>query len=70
MNMYAYIPTKDGIEPCGSENKFIIRDLKTIQGAINRLRKFPKWNSSAFVLQTYTRFYDETTFKTVYTHKP
>lgn len=70
MNLFAYIPDDNGKETLGTENKMFIRDLKTINGAIRRLKTFPKWNSKPFVLQTYTSATNAETYKTIYTHKP
>ena len=68
MQFYAYIPSPDGIEPMGTANRAIIRDLKTVKGAINRLKRFPRWNSKPFLVFTFSNFYDQSTFKQVYKH--
>lgn len=70
MNFYAYIPTATGQQPLGTFDQRLIKDLKTTRGAINRLKSVERWNKSAFVLQTYTHIYDESTYRTVYTHNP
>lgn len=70
MNLFAYIPDANGNETLGTENKMFIRDLKTVKGAIRRLKTFPKWNTKGFVLQTYTCAVNAETYKTIYTHKP
>lgn len=70
MNFYAYIPRPDGSAPLGTGDRFIIRDLKTIGGVVKRLKGIDRWNQSGFIVQTFTNFYDDKTFKTVFTHKP
>lgn len=70
LNLYAYIPNEDGRPPLGSEGNWIIRDLKTVKGAIRRIRTNPNWANTPFVIQTFTNFYDDRTFKTVYTNTP
>lgn len=64
MNYYAYVPTSEGKEPIGTGNRMIMH-LKTLRGAVNRAKKV--WGEKSFVVKTFTNFYDEKTFKTVYT---
>lgn len=40
MLYYAYVPNKKGNEPLGTENKLIMRDLKTDRGAIRRALRY------------------------------
>ncbi len=69
MNLFAYIPREDGTPPLGTFDNWIIRDLKTVKGAVARIRKNPRWAHKPFVIQTFTNLYDDKTFKTVYTNK-
>lgn len=62
MKFYAYVPTQGGGEPTGTTNRTMF-ELKTLKGAIERCRRLFKRDD--FVLQTYTNFYDNKTFKTV-----
>lgn len=62
MKFYAYVPDKNGNEPMGTFGSFLI-DLKTLRGAINRVKSYGKTNFRIF---TYTNFYDEKTFTKVY----
>jgi len=70
LNLYAYIPKEDGSAPLGSEGQWIIRDLKTVKGAIRRIRTNPKWAKTPFVVQVFTDIYKPETYRTVYTNRP
>ena len=59
MNFYAYIPKKDGTEPCGTVNKVLSREYKTLRNFI----KFRLGNDSRFRIYSFTNFYDDSTFK-------
>jgi len=59
MNFYAYIPREDGKEPCGTANKFLSREYKTLRNFI----KFRLGNDSRFRIYSFTNFYDDSTFK-------
>ena len=63
MSFYAYVPNKEGKEPLGSENRLIIKDLKTIKGAINRCKK--AFRNKPFKLFTFTNFFDDSTFNEI-----
>lgn len=69
MQFYAYIPREDGSEPVGTENQMIIRDLKTIRGAINRIKKISRWNDKGFKLFSYVNLYNSATHTLVHHHK-
>jgi len=69
MNFYAYIPREDGSKPVGSFDQMLITDLKTVKGAMQRIRRHPHWAHKPFVIQTFTNLYDEKTFRTVYTER-
>jgi hypothetical protein len=71
MQFYAYVtetPLAPGLndDHVIGEGRVIIRDLKTLRGAVNRMRKaYPGRNFKVF---TFTNFYDNDTFRlqTVY----
>lgn len=63
MNFYAYIPNERGEEPIGSTNRLIIRNLKTVKGAIKTCKL--DFKDKPFKLFTYTNFYKEETFKEI-----
>lgn len=63
MNFYAYIPREDGSEPVGSDNRLIIRDLKTIRGVKKQCSKIFK--NKKYRLFTFSNFYDESTFREI-----
>ncbi len=60
MNYYAFIPREDGSAPMGTANKVIIRDLKTLKGAIKQASN--RLGSTVFCLYSYHNFYDNSTF--------
>ena len=68
MQFYAFIPRADGSAPCGTQNQIIIRDLKTVRGAIKRLNNFSTWKGKPFKLFTFSNLYDDNTHKLVYTN--
>ena len=55
---FSYIPKKDGTEPCGTANKFLSREYKTLRNFI----KFRLGNDPKFRIYSFTNFYDESTF--------
>ena len=59
MNFYAYIPREDGKEPCGTANKVLSREYKTLWNFI----KFRLGSNSRFRIYSFTNFYDDSTFK-------
>jgi hypothetical protein len=67
MKLYAYIPREDGTEPTGSEKQWLLSH-QTIAGAIKAICKNKTWGESNFIIKGYTNFYDEKTFKHLYTH--
>jgi hypothetical protein len=66
MQLYAYIPRPDGSQPVGSDDQWIIRDLKTVKGAIKRIKCVPRWKNKPFRLYMYTNLYDDKTHTLVY----
>ncbi len=71
MQFYSYVtehPWMSGMtdEPVGSGGRSIDRDLKTVRGVVNRLRK--AWPGKAFKVYTFTNIYDPKTFRPVHTH--
>lgn len=63
MNFIAFIPKEDGTQPVGSDKQTIIRDLKTVRGAVARAKASL---GQSFVLYSYLNLYDEKTWKQVY----
>ncbi len=53
-----------GCEQLGTEGRAILRDLKTVSGAIRRARRF---FGPQFRLYSFTNFYDDCTFREVKT---
>ena len=53
-------------EPLGSGGRSIDRDLKTLRGVVNRLKK--SWPGKSFKVFRFTNFYDDKTFRLVHTH--
>ena len=71
MQFYSYItdePHAPGMidEPVGSDGRFIDRDLKTVRGVVNRVKKARPGRS--FKVFAFTNFYDDKTFQLVHTH--
>jgi hypothetical protein len=63
-NFYAYKGDAElGHESCGTENRHVWKDLKTLRGAIARMDDY---GYKSFQIYTFTDFYDEKTFKLVY----
>lgn len=63
--------TKDGNTLCGTETNIIIRDLKTIRGVVNRLKKFPlkgwmKRGITKIRISSYYSIFKEDTYTLVY----
>jgi hypothetical protein len=71
MQFYSYLtetPFSEGMKdaPLGTSGQFIDRDLKTVRGVANRIRRaFP---NRSFKVYTFTNFYDDKTFRIVYRH--
>lgn len=63
MNYYAYVPTKEGLEPTGTDARLIINGLKTIKGVQNRCKVY--FGNNNYKLFSYTNFYNEKTFKEI-----
>jgi hypothetical protein len=53
-------------EPVGTSGRSIDRDLKTLRGVVNRLKK--AWPGKSFKVFTFTNFYDPSTFRHQHTH--
>jgi hypothetical protein len=53
-------------EPVGSGGRSIDRDLKTLRGVVNRLKK--AWPGKSFKVFTFTNFHDRNTFRHQHTH--
>ena len=53
-------------EPVGSGGRSIDRDLKTLRGVVNRLKK--AWPGKSFKVFTFSNFHDPKTFRQVHTH--
>ena len=71
MQFYSFIsenPSVEGMidEPLGSGGRSIDRDLKTLRGVVNRLKK--SWPGKSFKVFTFTNFYDDKGFRQVHTH--
>ena len=64
MEFYAFIPREDGSAPLGSANKVLLRDYKTVKGAISGgIRRL---GSKAIAVFSYSNFYDDATFRVVF----
>jgi hypothetical protein len=71
MQFYSYLtdePHTPGMtdEPVGTGGRSIDRDLRTLRGVVNRLKK--AWPGKSFKVFTFTNFYDNRTFRQVHTH--
>ena len=71
MQFYSFIsenPFVEGMidEPLGSGGRSIDRDLKTLRGVVNRLKR--AWPGKSFKVFTFTNFYDDKGFRQVHTH--
>lgn len=71
MQFYSYTtenPYVEGMidEPVGSGVRSIDRDLRTLRGVVNRLKK--AWPGKSFKVFTFSNFYDPKTFRQVHTH--
>ena len=71
MQFYSYTtenPYVEGMadEPVGSGGRSIDRDLKTLRGVVNRLKK--AWPGKSFKVFTFTNIYDQKTFRHQHTH--
>jgi uncharacterized protein YukE len=69
---YSYLtttPDAPGMtdEPVGSGGRSIDRDLKTLRGVVNRLKK--AWPGKSFKVFSFTNFYDDQTFRLVHVRK-
>ena len=53
-------------EPVGGDGRSIDRDLKTLRGVVNRLKK--AWPGKSFKVFTFTNIYDQKTFRHQHTH--
>ena len=72
MQYFSYItnnPDAPGMtdEGLGTEGKSIDRDLKTLRGVRNRLRKV--WGGKSYKIFTFTNFYDNSTFRLVHVER-
>ena len=71
MQFYSYItdtPNAPGMtdEGVGTAGRSIDRDLKTLRGVVNRLKRV--WPGKSFKVFTFTNFYDDKGFRQVHTH--
>ena len=69
---YSYLTTTpDALgmtdEPVGSGGRSIDRDLKTLRGVVNRLKK--AWPGKSFKVFSFTNFYDDQTFRLVHVRR-
>lgn len=69
MQFFSYTtetPTAPGMTDyrAGGDGKSIDRDLKTLRGVRNRLRK--AWPGRSFKVFTFTNIFDDSTFKLVH----
>ena len=61
MNYYVYNELVTlGKESCDTQGKMIIRDLKTLQGVINRAKSV--FADTGFMVYSFTNFYNDSTF--------
>ena len=72
MNFYSYVtetPNTPGLadEPLGSGMRLIYRDLKTVRGAVNRMKRLSP--DKSFKVFSFSNFYDDSTFRLVYAHQ-
>lgn len=72
MQYYSFVsenPYVEGMidEPVGSGGRSIDRDLRTLRGVVNRLKK--AWPGKSFKVFSFTNFYDNNTFRLVHTHR-
>lgn len=67
MNFYAYLPDKDGSEPCGTDNRIVSKNEYKTLSSFMRYRLIPYYsnNFNLFKVFTFTNFYDDKTFKQV-----
>ena len=71
MQFYSFVsenPYVEGMidEPVGSGGRSIDRDLRTLRGVVNRLKK--AWPGKSFKVFTFTNIYDPSTFRHQHTH--
>ena len=72
MNFYSYVtetPNTPGLadEPLDSGMRSIDRDLKTVRGAVNRMKRLSPGKS--FKVFSFSNFFDDKTFRLVHTHR-
>lgn len=70
MQFYSFVsenPYFEGMidEPLGTAGRSIDRDLKTLRGVVNRLKR--AWPGKSFKVFRFTNFYDDKTFRLVHT---
>lgn len=70
MQFYSYVtktPNAPGMEdePIGSDGRSIDRDLRTVRGVVNRLKR--AWPDKSFKVFSFTNFYNDKTFRLVHT---
>jgi hypothetical protein len=64
MNFYAYKGKQPlGSEDLGTDNRLVIRDLKSKKGAINRCKQI--WGSN-FSLYSFSNVYDNSSYELLY----
>jgi hypothetical protein len=72
MNFYSYVtetPNTPGLadEPLCGGGRSIDRDLKTVRGVVNRMKKLSPGKS--FKVFSFTNFFDDKTFRLVHAHR-
>lgn len=68
MGFYAYRGDAVlGKETCGTDDKFLRKDLTTDRGAIRAATKF--YGTGPFVLYRFYNFYDPSTFREIWRQK-
>jgi hypothetical protein len=69
MTEYFAVRIEDGKEVLGSDNSMFIKDLKTLSGVKNRVKKAKAINKGTYKIYRYTNVFDEDTYKLVGTVK-
>ena len=72
MEFYCYItktPEAPGLSDAlvAGDGRTIHRDLKTVRGVVNRMRRL--WPGKSFKVFSFTNFYDNKTFRHVHTER-
>jgi len=64
MGYYAYVPTVDGLEPCGTTNRALRHDLYTDQAARAWARRLV-FADKGYRLFYFRNVYDDATFREI-----